>query len=143
MARRRLVAALLFADMALMGTGLGFAMLSLLLAVQHSVSRAELGVATSLNLFARTVGGAAGVAMMGAVLASGLGGAASSRLAPAALGAGGLAGLSPEVRLQLVASLQRAFAGGAIAAGCALVASFWVPPFGGVVNPTVEPASPA
>ncbi len=126
--------ALLFGDMALMGTGLGFAMLSLLLAVQHSVSRAELGVATSLSLFARTVGGAAGVAMMGAVLASGLGGA-SGRLAPAALGAGGLAGLTPEVRLQLVASLQRAFAGGAVAAGCALVAAFWVPPFGGVISP--------
>src|SRR5262245_48723636 len=44
---------LLFADMAMLGTGLGFAMLALLLAVQHSVSRAELGVATSLNLFGR------------------------------------------------------------------------------------------
>ena len=120
---------LLFADMALMGTGLGFAMLSLLLAVQHSVSRSELGVATSLNLFARSIGGAVGVATMGAILAAGLGG--SARLSPAALG-GGLAGLSPELRLRLIESLQRAFASGAVAAGLALVASFWVPPFTGL-----------
>ncbi|OFW29077.1 MAG: hypothetical protein A3H97_15915 [Acidobacteria bacterium RIFCSPLOWO2_02_FULL_65_29] len=128
----------LFADMALMGTGLGFAMLSLLLAVQHSVSRAELGVATSLNLFARSIGGAVGVATMGAILAVGLGG--SARLAPGALGATGLAGLSPELRMRLIVSLQRAFASGAVAAGLALVASFWVPPFdGGVTSDATGP----
>ena len=121
--------ALLFADMGLMGTGLGFAMLSLLLAVQHSVSRTELGVATSLNLFARSIGGAVGVATMGAILAAGLGG--SARLSPMTLGGAGLAGLSPELRLRLIVSLQRAFASGAVAAGLALVASFWVPPFTG------------
>src|SRR6202008_3562832 len=65
----------LFADMGLMGAGLGFAMLALLLAVQHSVSRSELGVVTSLNMFARTIGGAVGVAVMGAILTAGLGGA--------------------------------------------------------------------
>ena len=79
-----------------MGTGLGFAMLSLLLAVQHSVSRAELGVATSLNLFARSIGGAVGVAIMGAILAAGLGGShGSPRRIP---GGAGLAGLRPELR---------------------------------------------
>jgi predicted MFS family arabinose efflux permease len=119
--------ALVFADMALMGTGLGFAMLSLLLAVQHSVSRTELGVATSLNMFARSIGGAVGVAIMGAILAAGLGG--SSQFAPVVLERAGLAGLSPELRQRLVASLQRAFATGAVAAGFALVASFWAPPF--------------
>jgi predicted MFS family arabinose efflux permease len=119
----------LFADMALLGTGLGFAMLSLLLAVQHSVSKAELGVATSLNLFARSIGGAVGVALMGAILAANLGG--SARLTPGALAGTGLAGLSPDVRLRLIASLQRAFESGAVAAGLALVASWWVPPFAG------------
>jgi EmrB/QacA subfamily drug resistance transporter len=124
--------ALVFADMALMGMGLGFAMLSLLLAVQHSVRRTELGVATSLNLFARSIGGAVGVAIMGAVLAAGLGG--SARLAPTTLEGAGLAGLSPELRLRLIHSLQRAFASGAVAAALALVTSFWVPPFAGGVE---------
>lgn len=126
----------LFADMALMGTGLGFAMLSLLLAVQHSVPRTELGVATSLNLFARSIGGAVGVATMGAILAAGLGG--SARISPTSLAATGLAGLSPELRLRMIVSLQRAFASGAIAAGLAFVAAFWVPPFAGDVKPTAS-----
>jgi hypothetical protein len=33
-----------------------------------------------------------------------------------------------------VQSLQRAFASGAVGAGLALVASFWVPPFSGVAE---------
>ena len=117
----------LLADMAVLGTGLGFAMLSLLLAVQHSVSRAELGVATSLNLFARSIGGAVGVAIMGAILAAGLG--TTSGVAPEALGGMGLAGLDASMRATLIVSLQRAFGSGAVAAALALVASFWVPPF--------------
>jgi EmrB/QacA subfamily drug resistance transporter len=124
-----------FADIALMGTGLGFAMLSLLLAVQHSVARSELGVATSLNLFARSIGGAVGVAIMGAILAAGLGG---SRLGSGALDQEGLAGLSPELKHQLIVSLQRAFTTGAVAAGLALVTAFWVPPFAGSVEANAE-----
>lgn len=128
------------ADMALMGTGLGFAMLSLLLAVQHSVARSELGVATSLNMFARSIGGGVGVAIMGAILAAGLGG--SDALAPTALEGVGLAGLSPEVRQRLVASLQWALASGAVAAGLAFVASFWVPPFADAPKPGAAEPSP-
>ena len=128
--------AAVFADMALMGTGLGFAMLSLLLAVQHSVLRTELGVATSLTLFARSIGGAVGVAIMGAILAAGLSG--SPRLTPGVLEGAGLAGLTPELRQQLTLSLQRAFASGAVAAGLALVASFWVPPFAGSIKPNAS-----
>jgi len=119
-----------------MGTGLGLAMLSLLLAVQHSVTRAELGVATSLNLFARSIGGAVGVAIMGAIVTAGLSG--SPRLAPGALEGAGLASLTPELRQQLIMSLQRAFASGAVAAGLALIASFWVPPFAGRVKPNAS-----
>jgi len=125
--------AVVFADMGLMGTGLGFAMLSLLLTVQHSVLRTELGVATSLNLFARSIGGAVGVAIMGAILAAGLSG--SPRLTPGVLEGAGLAGLTPELRQQLIMSLQRALASGAVAAGLALVVSFWVPPFAGSIKP--------
>ena len=128
--------AAVFADMGLMGTGLGLALISLLLAVQHSVPPTELGIATSLNLFARSIGGAVGVSIMGAILAAGVSG--SSRLSPGALEGAGLAGISPELRQQLIVSLQRAFATGAVAAGLALVASFWVPPFAGRVKPTTS-----
>jgi EmrB/QacA subfamily drug resistance transporter len=124
--------AVLFADMGLMGTGLGLAMLSLLLAVQHSVSRTDLGVATSLNMFARSIGGAVGVAIMGAIVAAGVG--ESARFTPAALEGLGLSGLSPELRQRLIVSLQRAFSSGAVAAGLALIVSFWVPPFAGPVS---------
>jgi hypothetical protein len=49
-------------------------MLTLLIAVQQAVDRSQLGTATSLNQFVRAIGGAFGVAVMGAVLTSGLAG---------------------------------------------------------------------
>ena len=42
--------------------GMGLSMLSLLLAVQHGVERSQLGLATSLNQFSRSIGAAIGVA---------------------------------------------------------------------------------
>jgi len=61
-------------------------MLTLLIAVQHAVPRHQLGIATSLNQFFRSIGGAMGVALLGAVLTSGLAAnlnrAASARNAP-------------------------------------------------------------
>lgn len=62
----------LYADLVLIGAGLGLTMLTLLLAVQQSVPRHVLGTATSLNLFSRSIGGAIGVAIMGAFLSAGL-----------------------------------------------------------------------
>jgi len=62
----------LYADLILIGSGLGLTMLTLLIAVQQAVDKTELGVATSLNQFARSIGGAFGVAVMGAVLSAGL-----------------------------------------------------------------------
>jgi MFS family permease len=62
----------LYADLILIGSGLGLTMLTLLIAVQQAVDKSELGVATSLNQFARSIGGAFGVAVMGAVLSAGL-----------------------------------------------------------------------
>lgn len=62
----------LYVDLVLIGAGLGLTMLTLLIAVQQSVSRAQLGIATSLNQFARSIGGAVGVALMGTVLSAGL-----------------------------------------------------------------------
>jgi EmrB/QacA subfamily drug resistance transporter len=62
----------LYFDLILIGAGLGMTMLTLLIAVQQAVPRAQLGVATSLNQFSRSIGGAVGVAIMGAVLTAGL-----------------------------------------------------------------------
>src|SRR6185503_10911066 len=58
----------LYFDLVLVGAGLGMTMLTLLIAVQQAVDRTKLGVATSLNQFSRAIGGAFGVAIMGAFL---------------------------------------------------------------------------
>ncbi len=63
---------LLYADLVLVGAGLGLTMLTLLIAVQQAVPRQHLGTATSLNQFSRSIGGAVGVAVMGAFLSAGL-----------------------------------------------------------------------
>ena len=62
----------LYIDLMLIGSGLGLTMLTLLIAVQQAVERHQLGTATSLNQFSRAIGGAFGVAVMGAVLTAGL-----------------------------------------------------------------------
>ncbi|HET7436384.1 MAG TPA: MDR family MFS transporter [Thermoanaerobaculia bacterium] len=64
---------ILIAELALIGTGLGFTMLTLLIAAQHSVPREQLGITTSLNQFSRSIGGALGVALLGALMSAGLG----------------------------------------------------------------------
>ncbi len=120
-----------FADIALMGTGLGFSMLALLLSVQHSVSRTELGLATSLNMFARSIGGAVGVSIMGAILAAGLGGSA----ADLSVLERGIATLSPALRQQFVIALEHAFYGTAVAAGLAVVAAWRMPRFDASFKP--------
>jgi MFS family permease len=61
----RLIAA---RDIALAGVGMGLVFVPMLIAVQNSVPHALLGSATSLTGFFRTVGGAVGVAVMGAAM---------------------------------------------------------------------------
>jgi EmrB/QacA subfamily drug resistance transporter len=51
------------------GIGMGLTMVPMLIAVQSAVERADLGSATSMVQFFRTVGGAIGLAVMGAVMA--------------------------------------------------------------------------
>ena len=80
----------------MLGCGLGLAMLALLLAVQHGVERSQLGIATSLNQFARSVGSAVGVALMGALLARGLQGALPEGLPGMTAGMIKLEGLARE-----------------------------------------------
>ena len=84
----------LYGDLILMGAGLGLMLLTLLIAVQQAVPRTVLGTATSLNQFSRAIGGAVGVAIMGAFLSAGLG--ANLRNA-AASGSG----ISPQVARRL------------------------------------------
>jgi EmrB/QacA subfamily drug resistance transporter len=62
----------LIIELVVIGAGLGLVMLTLLIAAQHSVPREQLGITTSLNQFSRSIGGALGIALLGAVLASGL-----------------------------------------------------------------------
>lgn len=114
----------LYADMAVLGGGMGLAMLCLLLVIQTVAPARNLGVATSLMVFCRSLGGAVGVAILGAVLTAEL----RRRLATLGLGSevvndllglerGSVAPqLAPEVRHAFEASLGNSFAAaGAIA----------------------------
>jgi EmrB/QacA subfamily drug resistance transporter len=62
----------LLLELGLTGCGLGLAVMTLLLAVQHAVAKTQLGLVTSLSLFSRSMGGAIGVAVMGAVMSASL-----------------------------------------------------------------------
>jgi len=64
--------AFLLADMTVMGAGMGLSMLSLLIVIQTVSPRELLGLSTSLNIFFRSLGGAIGVALLGALLTAGL-----------------------------------------------------------------------
>lgn len=80
--------------MALVGLGVGMVMQNLVLVVQNSVSSDQIGASSSLVAFFRSLGGAAGVSALGAVLgaqasASVAGGLAARGIAP---GGGGGAG---------------------------------------------------
>lgn len=139
----------LYLDLVLIGAGLGLTMLTLLIAVQQSVSRTQLGIATSLNQFSRSIGGAVGVAVMGAVLSAGLASHLSSiaqggrsgltEQRAAELSANPNALIEPSARAQLPAgvldALQSALASsihnvfwvGTALAGLALIVSFGLP----------------
>jgi EmrB/QacA subfamily drug resistance transporter len=81
----------LLVDMAVLGSGMGLSMLTLLIGVQAAAPEGKLGIATSFQMFTRSIGGAVGVAVMGAILASTLG----ARL-------GTLEGASPEAAVTRV-----------------------------------------
>lgn len=55
-------------DITLAGLGMGLIFVPMLIAVQSAVPRSMLGSATSLTTFFRTIGGAVGVAVMGAAM---------------------------------------------------------------------------
>jgi EmrB/QacA subfamily drug resistance transporter len=107
-----------------MGLGMGFAMLAMLLAVQHGVDRSRLGIATSLNQFSRSIGASVGVAAMGALMARALAGVPLP--GAGALGATTVT-LTGTVRLQFAAALHDVFLAGAGIAAAAVVVTFFLP----------------
>ena len=127
---------LLLGSCLVMGAGMGLSMLSLLLAVQHGVDRARLGIATSLNQFSRSIGAAIGTAAMGALLTRALHGAELPGGSGLATSAVALAG---PVRLQVAAALHEVFIAGGITAAVALVVTFFLPDVS--LSPTVSPAT--
>jgi EmrB/QacA subfamily drug resistance transporter len=108
------------------GAGMGTQMLSLLLAVQHGVDRSQLGLATSLNQFSRSIGAAVGVAAMGAILARGLGGLTLPDGA-SGLAASGAMALTAPARMQFAAALHRVFVAGAVVSAAGLFATLFLP----------------
>jgi predicted MFS family arabinose efflux permease len=56
-------------DTLIAGIGMGCTMVPMLIAVQSAVAREDLGAATSMTQFFRTVGGAIGLSLMGAMMA--------------------------------------------------------------------------
>jgi EmrB/QacA subfamily drug resistance transporter len=128
---------LLMADMALMGLGMGLTMLTIIISVQAAMPKERLGIATSLSMFARSIGGAIGVATMGAVLATELS-AHLGEIAPGGaadpnqlMNAAARASMAPEALAALegvlAAALRDVFWMGAIAAALGLLSSFWIP----------------
>jgi EmrB/QacA subfamily drug resistance transporter len=118
-------------DALVLGLGLGMVMQVLVLAAQNSVDFEHLGVATSGTTLFRSLGGALGVAIFGAIFANGLHAHLAAVIPPgsaipSATDAAGLAALSPELRADyiaaLVAALQPVFLIAAIvsAAACAI-----------------------
>jgi predicted MFS family arabinose efflux permease len=93
--------------MVILGAGIGLTMQTLILAVQNAVDVTELGVATSSVSFFRSMGGAIGVALFGAVFNSLL----AQKLGPIVkLGEG--AGFSPASIQRLPAATRSLFIGG-------------------------------
>ena len=72
-------------DVVIVGLGIGLMMQTLTVAVQNSVGRRRIGVATASVQFFRTVGAMAGVSVMGAIVTARLGGIGTEQVSPADL----------------------------------------------------------
>jgi EmrB/QacA subfamily drug resistance transporter len=103
----------------LMGLGIGLVMPNLTTAIQNAVERTELGGATAAAAFFRSLGGALGVALSGAVLASHLKGLPAGM--QAAEGVAEIASL-PEAQRATILAAYRAGLSGAFAVGAAIAA---------------------
>jgi EmrB/QacA subfamily drug resistance transporter len=101
--------------MLVLGAGLGMVMQVLVLAVQNAVEHRDLGTATSAATFFRSMGGALGVAVFGAILSDRLATHIPERLAAAGVeppgGSGNLLG-TPDAIAALPAPVRDAVLGG-------------------------------
>jgi EmrB/QacA subfamily drug resistance transporter len=99
--------------LALFGLGFGMVTQVLITAVQNSVDRRELGIATATTGFFRALGGAVGAAVLGAVFAAHAGAGASE---------GGTSGLHGALRSDVIDGVQAVFLVAAPIAALAFVA---------------------
>jgi EmrB/QacA subfamily drug resistance transporter len=81
--------------MGVLGIGVGMLMQNLVLAAQNDVPASELGVVTSVLTFFRSMGGAIGVSVLGAVLANRVTSLMTEKLGPAV--SGGDSGAVPDI----------------------------------------------
>jgi predicted MFS family arabinose efflux permease len=106
------------AGLAVFGLGFGLVTQVLVVAVQNSVDRRELGIATATANFFRALGGAVGAAVLGAIFAARSGSHAS---------AAGLHGLDAGLRTNIVDAVQIVFVVAAALAASALLAVLRLP----------------
>jgi hypothetical protein len=123
-----------------MGAGMGFQMLSLLLAVQQGAPRSQLGIATSLNQFSRSIGAAVGVAVMGAILARSVAGLPLPAVAREGAGGSAIA-LTPAVRHTFAVALHNTFVTGLLVAAAGFIGTFFLPPVTFSTGEETHPAS--
>ncbi len=118
------------AVLVVMGLGIGFVMPILTTAIQNAVRRDELGGATATAAFFRSLGGALGVALSGAVLAARLRDLPIGLQVPAG-GVAGIIGLPTAQRVAMLDAyregLSSAFAAGAAIAALGLVTVLFLP----------------
>ncbi len=103
---------------ALFGLGFGMVTQILIVAVQNSVDRRELGVATATTSFFRALGGAIGAAVLGAVFAAQAGSRPSE---------GGVHGLGRVLRSDIIDGVQTVFLVAAPLAALALIVVLRLP----------------
>ena len=113
-----------------MGFGIGFVMPNLTTAIQNAVERRDLGAATSASAFLRSLGGALGVALSGAILTTRLHGAASMA-SRGTLDLDQIVHLPPAQHAAVVGgyahALSATFLAGSAIAGCAFLLVLFLP----------------
>jgi EmrB/QacA subfamily drug resistance transporter len=128
----------LMINLALMGVGMGLSIPAFLIAVQSTVRPRDMGAATSTLQFSRSIGGALGVSVMGAVLSFRLAARlAEAGLDPAAISVDSLLDplaqaansvvLESTLRTALAGAIQGVFVIALIAAALGLLATAFAP----------------
>ncbi|WP_428484461.1 MDR family MFS transporter [Rhodopila sp.] len=107
------------AILAVLGLGIGVTFPNLTTAIQNAVERADLGAATATSAFFRSLGGAVGVALSGAILTARL-----QTLMPGGIGGASVGGRMTEAEHAAVVfayrhGLATTFLAGAVVAACA------------------------